>query len=288
MKRIRRCFCLLLIALMLTGCFFKRDTMEDIDIYTTVYPINYLVDCLYGNNARIFSIYPTGVNIDEYTISDKKLEEYSNKDLFVFNSLDIDRDYAVKLINKNKDLKVIDVAIGMNYENGVEELWLNPYNYLMMAQNLKNGLEQYITNPYLIEEINNNYETLKYDLSKLDADLKDDISNASYKTIVVDNDALLFLERYDVKVISLEDNEKLTEPVINEVKKLISDGNIKYIYSLDTTSNDTVNSLINDYQVELLTLNGMNSIDGAISNTNENYLTIMAENIELLNKELFK
>lgn len=176
----------------------------------------------------------------------------------------------------------------MNYENGVEELWLNPYNYLMMAQNLKNGLEQYITNPYLIEEINNNYETLKYDLSKLDADLKDDISNASYKTIVVDNDALLFLERYDVKVISLEDNEKLTEPVINEVKKLISDGNIKYIYSLDTTSNDTVNSLINDYQVELLTLNGMNSIDGAISNTNENYLTIMAENIELLNKELFK
>ena len=32
----------------------------------------------------------------------------------------------------------------------------------------------------------------------------------------------------------------------------------------------------------------MNSIDGAISNTNENYLTIMAENIELLNKELFK
>ncbi len=288
MKRIRRCFCLLLIALMLTGCFFKRDTMEDIDIYTTVYPINYLVNCLYGNNARIFSIYPTGVNIDEYTISDKKLEEYSNKDLFVFNSLDIDRDYAVKLINKNKDLKVIDVAIGMNYENGVEELWLNPYNYLMMAQNLKNGLEQYITNPYLIEEINNNYETLKYDLSKLDADLKDDISNASYKTIVVDNDALLFLERYDVKVISLEDNEKLTEPVINEVKKLISDGNIKYIYSLDTTSNDTVNSLINDYQVELLTLNGMNSIDGAISNTNENYLTIMAENIELLNKELFK
>lgn len=273
---------------MLTGCFFKRDTMEDIDIYTTVYPINYLVNCLYGNNARIFSIYPTGVNIDEYTISDKKLEEYSNKDLFVFNSLDIDRDYAVKLINKNKDLKVIDVAIGMNYENGVEELWLNPYNYLMMAQNLKNGLEQYITNPYLIEEINNNYETLKYDLSKLDADLKDDISNASYKTIVVDNDALLFLERYDVKVISLEDNEKLTEPVINEVKKLISDGNIKYIYSLDTTSNDTVNSLINDYQVELLTLNGMNSIDGAISNTNENYLTIMAENIELLNKELFK
>ena len=81
MKRIRRIFCLLLITFMLSGCFFKRDTMEDIDIYTTVYPINYLVNCLYGNNSTIHSIYPTGVNINEYTISDKKLEEYSNKDI---------------------------------------------------------------------------------------------------------------------------------------------------------------------------------------------------------------
>lgn len=272
----------------LTGCFFKRDTMEDIDIYTTVYPINYLLNCLYGNNARIFSIYPTGVNIHEYELSDKKLDEYSRKDLFVFNSLDKDRDYAVKLINKNKDLKVIDVSVGMNYTNSVEELWLNPYNFLMMAQNAKNGLEQYITNPYLIEEIHNNYETLKFDLSKLDASLKDNINNADYKTIVVDNDALLFLEKYNLKVISLEDNENLTEPTINEVKKLIADGNIKYIYSLDKKSNDKVNALIKNYNVELLSLNGMNSIDAEISNTNDNYLTIMNSNIELLNKELLK
>lgn len=288
MKRIRRCCYLFIMLIMLTGCFFKRDTMEDIDIYTTVYPINYLVNCLYGNNARIFSIYPNGVNINEYELSDKKLEEYSKKDLFVFNSLDIDRDYAVKLINKNKDLKVIDVSVGMNYTNSVEELWLNPYNYLMMAQNVKTGLEQYITNPYLIEEINNNYETLKYDLSKLDANLKDNIKNANYNTIVVDNDALLFLEKYNLKVISLEDNEDLTEPTINEVKKLISDNEIKYIYSLDKTSNDKVNSLLSEYEIELLSLNGMNNIDGEISNSNDNYLTIMNENIELLNKELLK
>lgn len=288
MKRIRRCCYLFLMLIMVTGCFFKRDTMEDIDIYTTVYPINYLVSCLYGSNARIFSIYPNGVNISEYQLSDKQLEEYSRKDLFVFNSLDKDRDYAVSLINKNKDLKVIDVSVGMSYNNSVEELWLNPYNYLMMAQNVKNGLEQYITNPYLIEEINTNYETLKYDLSKLDASLKDNINNANYNTIVVDNDALLFLEKYNLRVISLENNENLTEPVVNEVKKLISDGDIKYIYSLDKTSNDIVNNIVKTYEVELLSLNGMNSIDAEISNTNDNYLTIMNKNIELLNKELLK
>lgn len=290
MKKIRNICLLFIVAVMLSGCLFKRDSMENIEIYTTVYPINYLIDCLYGSNSSIFSIFPNGVNIDEYQISDKKLEEYSNKDLFVFNSLDRDkdRDIAIKLINKNKNLKVIDVSVGMSLNNSVEELWLNPYNYLMMAQNLKTGLDQYISDPYLKKEIENNYEDLKFNLSKLDASLKDTINDADYKTIVVDSDALLFLEKYNLKVISLEENENLTEPKINEVKKLIEDGNIKYIYSLSRESNSKVKEIVDSYKIELIYLNSMNSIDGDISNSNDNYLTIMNSNIEKLNKELLK
>mgnify|MGYP005762158573 FL=1 len=288
MKLLKKGLLLGSVLFLLSGCFFKRDSMEDITIYTTSYPINYLVDYLYGNNAKIYSIFPTGVNIDEFEISDKKVKEYANSDLFVFNSLDIDRDYAVKLINKNEDLKLIDVSMGMNYDYDVHELWLNPYNYLMMAQNLKNSLNGYISNPYLTEEIENNYETLKYELSKLDATLKELAIEASYKTIVVDNDLFKFLEKYDIRVISLEENENLTEPVINEVKKLIDDGDIKYIYSITNESNDTVKSLLDSYGIELVTINDMRSVDGGVTNTNDSYLTIMNNNIELLKKELLK
>ena len=288
MKLLKKGLLLGSVLFLLSGCFFKRDSMEDITIYTTSYPINYLVDYLYGNNAKIYSIFPTGVNIDEFEISDKKVKEYANSDLFVFNSLDIDRDYAVKLINKNEDLKLIDVSMGMNYDYDVHELWLNPYNYLMMAQNLKNSLNGYISNPYLTEEIENNYETLKYELSKLDATLKELAIEASYKTIVVDNDLFKFLEKYDIRVISLEENENLTEPVINEVKKLIDDGDIKYIYSITNESNDTVKSLLEGYDIELITINDMRSVDGGVTNTNDSYLTIMNNNIELLKKELLK
>ena len=288
MKIFKRILLLGIIPLLLSGCFFKRDTMEDINIYTTVYPISYLLNYLYGDNATIQSIYPTGVDIDEFELSDRKISEYSKSDLFVFNSLDIDRDYAVKLVNENNDLKIIDVSIGMSYNYKVEELWLNPYNFLMMAQNVKDGLDSYITNPYLIEEIDNNYEELKFDLSKLDADLKQTISDASYNTIVVDNDLFKFLEKYGLTVISLEENENLTDPTVNEVRKLISDGDIKYIYSIDEESNNTVKSILDEYEIELITLNGMRSIDAGITNSNDNYLTIMNNNIELLKKELYK
>ena len=287
----RRFKCVLILGcclLMLSGCFFKRDTMEDIDIYTTIYSINYLVNCLYSDNAKIYSIYPGGVDIDTYELSDKRLTEYSKSDLFVFNSLDRDRDYAVDMINKNPDLKVIDVSLGMNYTNSVEELWLNPYNYLMMAQNLKTGLNQYITNPYLLEEIDANYEDLQYDLSKLDATLKETINNASYKTIVTDNKLFKFLEKYNLTVLSLDDSEEILAPTIDEVEKLINDGKIKYIYSIDSESNDIVKGLLEEYDIELVTINAMDSIDGGITNSNESYLTVMNSNIELLNKELYK
>lgn len=280
---------------LLSGCKLNIDTdsMKDIKVYTTIYPIRYLIDSLYGTNSTIYSIYPSGVEPKDFQISDKKLEEYSQADLFVFNSLDKERDYAVKMINKNKKLKIIDVSMGMIYDNDVAELWLNPYNYLMMAQNTKNGLLEYISNPYLITNdegtgVEDKYEALKYDLSRLDADIKETISLSSYDTIVVDNDVFNFLSKYNLNIISLEEDDKLTDIKINEVKKLINEGKIKYIYSSKTETNNTCKKLIEDYGVELVTFNTMETVDGGITNSNENYVTVMNNNLELLNKELYK
>ncbi len=326
----------ILFCTFLTGCsLFKSDIMEDITIYTTTYPLDYLINYLYKDHSTINSIYPNGVNFKEYVISDKKITEFAKSDLFIFNSQDQDRDYAVKMLNKNKNLLLIDSALGMNYTNSFEELWLNPYNYLMMAKNIKDSLSEYITNPYLVEDIDNNYENLKYELSKLDATYQDVLINAPYKTIVTDNSLFKFLEKYNIQVIVLEEeiknitikdnmsisdiskeynikasdiltyNNKTDETVtngevikvpikvietsdVNKVKKLISDKQIKYIYSANTETNNIVNNLIKDNNLELVTINDMYSIDGGITNSNETYLTIMNDNLELLKKELYK
>lgn len=334
-------------ALLLTGCLFKRDSMEDIDIYTTIYPLNYLTTYLYGDYSKIHSIYPSGVEVSEFNLSDKKITEYSKSDLFIFNGLDKDRDYAVKMINKNEDLKIIDTSMSVSYDHSVRELWLNPNNYLMMAQNLKNGLLEYVSNPYLISNkdktgIEDKYEELNKDLSKLDANLKEALKYANYDTIVVDDDTFKFLENLltdkTFTVLSLDDTEKVnitytvlegdtldniakenkvnkkdiiklnnlttenlkkgqtleivintvSSNTVNKVKKLITDEKIKYIYTLGDPTNDTVKEILENYNVELITINDMNTIDGGVTNTNENYLTIMNNNIDLLKKELYK
>lgn len=288
MQVLKKISILLFTILIITGCNNNTNNMEDINIYTTTYPINFLINSLYNEHCDVYSIYPTGIELSEYELSERKLEEYSKSDLFIFNSLDKDRDYAVKMINLNSNLKVIDVAIGMNYKHTIEEIWLNPNNYLMMAENIKTGLIEYINNPYLALEIEENYDKLEYEISKLDANLTETIKNAKYNTIVVDNDMFKFLEERGLNVISLEENDNLSSNRIDEVKKLIEEKDIKYIYSTTKETNDTVKKLIKDYKIEKLTFNSMHSIDGSITNSNDNYLTVMANNINELKKELYK
>lgn len=285
----KKLLCLIMLIFLLTGCF-KRDDMEDIKIYTTLYPVHYLIDSLYGDNSDIFSVYPSGIDIDNYEFTSKQLNEYSRSGLFVFNSKrDTERDLAVDLINKNKNLKIIDSALGVNYTYSTEELWLNPYNYLMMAQNVKTGLEEYITNPYLIKEVDENYQSLKISLSELDAELKEVVKNSEYNTIVVDNDSFSFLEKYGLNIISLDNsNNQVTEKTISEVKLLLNRNKIKYIFSSSEEVNDIVTNLKDNYGATISVLNTMKSIDGGITNSNQSYLTIMKDNIDLIKKELYK
>ena len=332
----KKIFTILISIFLLTGCtVVNNDTMDNIEIYTTTYPTNYLINYLYGNHSTISSIYPSGVNFKEYEVSEKKLNDFAKSDLFVFNSQDIEREYAVKMINENQKIKLIDTSYGMKHNYAIEELWLNPYNYLMMAKNIKNSLNEYISNPYLVEEINNKFENLKYELSKLDALYQETLKNATQTIIVADKELFKFLEKYNIEVITLEENietiiikendtlsdisskynisisdiltynnktdetinigETLKLPIkiidksnVDKVKKLITDNKIKYIYSDSKETNSTVKSLIEDNNLELITINTMYSIDGGTTNTNETYLTIMNDNLELLKKELIK
>ena len=56
MKLFKKILLFMIIITCFTGCSFKSDDMEDINIYTTIYPINYLLDVLYGN-THIYIVY---------------------------------------------------------------------------------------------------------------------------------------------------------------------------------------------------------------------------------------
>jgi len=282
MKKIVLSFCLLMCIFSLTGC--KTDSMDDITIYTTTYPIEYITNELYGDNSTINSIYPNEI----IELSDKLIKDYSESNLFVYNGLSNEKDYAVKMLNNNKNLMIVDATMGMEYTNGIEELWLNPSNFLMLCLNIRNGMKEYITNSVLRKQIDENYEKIKLNISELDADIKLLVENADDNHILVSNDSLNFLKRYNVEVLSVANNDNLNDTVINEVKKQISNGNIKHIIMFsDDTLTDEVEKLLEDNKIEKIYFDPLTILSSDNKKSEKDYLKIMNENLDILKRELY-
>ena len=288
MKKISSILILLCLVMSLAGCI-KRDSMEDITIYTTNYPTEYITKRLYGEYSTIKSIYPDGININNYKLTDKQIQDYSNSDLFIFNGLSNEKNYVDKMRKDNKDLKIIDTTLSMEYTNAPEELWLDPSNFLMMAQNIKTGFGEYIDSYYLNNKIEENYEELKIEASNLDAKIKEVISNGNSKTIVASSNLFKYLEKYALTVYSLDEDNSDVNAVFRNVKGMINNGEIKYIYIIANEEvNDTVQKLIDDTGVQTQDWNTLSNLTEVQRTENEDYFTIMNSNLELLKNELYK
>lgn len=288
-KKFKYIILIMIFSLFLSGCsLLKRDNMEDISIITTIYSLEYVINYLYGDNAVINSIYPDDTNIDNYTFTDKQIRDNSKKDLFIYMGKTKDSDIAITYLNNNKNLKLIDASFGIEYKNGEEELWMNPSNLLMIAENIRNGLNEYISSSYLIKEIDNNYNNLKIELSELDADVKLSFENASKNTIFTNSNALKYLSKYGVNVIVLNKNDNQYEKNLTLLKNRINGKAIKYFYALENVEIPSeVQELVDDKSIALETLHNLKNINDQERNNKINYIELSKDNLNMLKKELY-
>lgn len=284
----------LLLLVLLVGIVFisggcTNDSMDNIEIVVTNYPNEYIVRNLYGDHATITSIYPDGVDINNYKIGKKQLNDYSKKDLFVYNGLlEKERDLAVNLLSINPNLKIIDTAYVLETDYSPEELWLNPSSLLMMTQNVRLALNEYITNTYLIKEVDEAYEELKILLSELDADYRFAVESTDEKVIIVADSALKYLEKFGLTVICIDTDA--TQKTMVDAENYIQDGAVNYIFSFkDLEDNDNVKYLLENYpSIQKLELHKLDNISDEERSNKEDYQSLILSNLELIKKELYQ
>ena len=271
-----------------TGC--SNDSMDNIDIIVTNYPTEYITKKLYEDHATITSIYPDGVDISNYKISNKQKKDFAKMDLFVYNGLlEKERNLALELLDLNPNLKIIDTAYVLETDYSPEELWLNPSSLLMMAQNVRLGLQEYISSTYLQKEVDEAYEELKITLSELDADYRLTFeSTNNNNTIVVANSALKFLEKFGLVVYCVDSDA--TDKTISVVEGLIESQEISYIYSFkEEELSDKAKALIEKYpSIKVDELHKLNNLSDNERSEKENYITLMNDNLDALKQELYQ
>lgn len=275
---------LLMSLFLLTGCL-EEEKLDKI-AYTTYYPLEFATNYMYKDFATVKSIYPNGIDTSKYTLTDKQKSIYASSDMFVYAGVTDEVKLAAEFLNTNQNISIIDGTKGLSYSSEVCELWLDPSNYLMIARNIKSTLIDYANNVYDEEKIDKLYDELKIKISEIDVDLTMMGKNASNKNILVTNDSFNFLSKYNINVISIKEGDTKS---INDAKKLINSGEIKYAYVLrGNTLSEEIETFIKNYNLEKIEIDSMYTITDEDKNNGNNYLSIMTENINKFKTELFR
>lgn len=275
---------LLMSLFLLTGCL-EEEKLDKI-AYTTYYPLEFATNYMYKDFATVKSIYPNGIDTSKYTLTDKQKSIYAASDMFVYAGVTDEVKLAAEFLNTNQNISIIDGTKGLSYSSEVCELWLDPSNYLMIARNIKSTLIDYANNVYDEEKIDKLYDELKIKISEIDVDLTMMGKNASKKNILVTNDSFNFLSKYNINVISIKEGDTKS---INDAKKLINSGEIKYAYVLrGNTLSEEIETFIKNYNLEKIEIDPMYTITDEDKNNGNDYLGIMTENINKFKTELFR
>ena len=275
---------LLMSLFLLTGCL-EEEKLDKI-AYTTYYPLEFATNYMYKDFATVKSIYPNGIDTSKYTLTDKQKSIYASSDMFVYAGVTDEVKLAAEFLNTNQNISIIDGTKGLSYTSEVCELWLDPSNYLMIARNIKSTLIDYANNVYDEEKIDKLYDELKIKISEIDVDLTMMGKNASKKNILVTNDSFNFLSKYNINVISIKEGDTKS---INDAKKLINSGEIKYAYVLrGNTLSQEIETFIKNYNLEKIEIDSMYTITDEDKNNGNDYLSIMTENINKFKTELFR
>ena len=114
-------------------------------------------------------------------------------------------------------------------------------------------------------------------------------NSAARNTILVADDALNYLSKYNINVLSIDSKNDNYSKAVNEAKKLIQSKDIQYIYIIKGKAlTDEINSFITTNNLEKIEIDPMYTLSENQRKNNDTYITIMKENIEKFKTELFR
>lgn len=313
---------MLVLAAVMTGCGSKSNvTITDgkVNIVTTFYTLYDFASRIGGDKANVINLVPAGVEPHDWSPKSRDLTNMSKAQLFVYNGAGFEgwvHDFLDSL-KKDSGLSVIEASQGIELlhgaaheddhghdekkSNGKDEhghgeddsdvdphVWVSPKSALKMAENIKNGLVQAdAANKSYYEA---NYETLRKQLSELDAKFAQSLAKAPKKEIVVSHQAFGYLCRdyglTQMPIMGLSADSEPTAQDLKEINKFVKDHQVKYIFFEELVSDRMAKTLAKDAGIETLVLNPLEGLTQEQAKAGDNYVTVMENNLQNLLKAL--
>lgn len=305
----------------------ETNNSEAITVYTTVYPLTYFTQRIGGENVQVKSIYPAGSNEHSFDPTQKDMMALADADLFFYIGLGLEGfvDNAKKTL-ANEDVTMIatanavtdeDLAVSEVHEDDHAEeeekseeehteaqeghedhdhgeidphLWISPQLSVHLATSIKDSLIK--KDPNNEEIYTKNYDALVNDLKQLDTDYKEMAEASTNKTFFVSHAAFGYLaQTYDleqVAVAGLNSQDEPSQKELTEIVKLAKSMDIKTILFEQNVSSNLTKVIQNEIGAEALTMHNLGVLTPQDIDNNEDYFTLMEQNLDTLSQALNK
>lgn len=296
-------FIYLLLILFLTACNSSHgdSAEENLTIYTSIYPIQFLSEEITGELAKVKTIYPPGVDAHTYEPTSREITEIANGDAFIYLGAGMESfaEHAVDAL-QSQDVKFIEVGedTSLFRENTVNDqhdhehsdldphIWLDPLRMIEIGELITDRLTE--LDPDNEGNYQENFAVLKDKLTALDEEFITTLQMKKQKQIIVSHAAYGYWEeRYGIEQIAISGLSSSDEPSQKEladIAKLAEQQKINYVI-FDQTDSNRLATIIQDYiGADKRVVHNLETITEEDIQADENYLTLMKQNLDVLDE----
>lgn len=307
---------LLLIAVILTGCNQKEESnkTETLNVYTTVYPLQFFAEQIGGKYVNVHSVYPPGTDEHTFEPSQKDVIKMAESNLFLYIGYNLEgfvtktkpilEKENVTLLAVGEKIHLDDELLahdeqgeeheheheddGHNHGDVDPHMWLDPVLAKSMAAEIKKELIK--LKPEEKQFFEENYKQLVTKLDKLNNDFKETITKSPKKEIIVSHAAYGYWEkRYGLEQIAVSGLSSSSEPSQKELKAIMEvakEHNINYVLFEQNVQSKLTEILQKEIGAKSLQLHNLSVLTEKDIEHNKDYFSLMEKNLETLKTAL--
>lgn len=274
-------------------------------IYTSVYPLEFIVDEIAKDVATVKSVYPPGVDAHTYEPSSKEITDIARSDAFIYLGAGMES-FSESIAESLSAYDILFIEIGQHEQLFLESshgehhhddhhhrdfdphIWLDPLRMIDVAEIVTTQLSELDPDNQTFFE--QNFKQLEEKLRTLDDQFKQTLENKQMKKMIVSHAAYGYWEdRYGIEQISISGLSSSDEPSQKELAQIVKFAEkeeIQYIIFEQTGSNRLAEIIRENIDAEKLFIHNLEVLTDEDIENGEDYISIMERNLQTLDEAL--
>ena len=278
---------------------------EPLEIYTTIYPLEFIIETIGEDTVDVESIIPPGADAHSYEPTMQDMTKYAGADAFIYvgGTMETFSDsisnalsgQPVELIHLYTHEELFTPAHETHDHNHGEEghdhgdldphIWISPTRMMAVAEIIKDEL--IALNPETREFYQDNYEILIEELEMLDQAFHDTLADKNNGHIIVPHAAYGYWSEYGITQIPLSGYSMSDEPSQRQLQDVVmtaAEHDIDFVLFEQNVESRIPEVIQNEIGAETRTIHNLEvRLQEEIDNE-EDYFDIMYRNLEVLDE----